>query len=135
MRGRQHLPPQPHQERVQGVRQTSKCKECGGSAICEHNRHRYECRVCAGAGICHHNRRKNKCKECAGRRYASIIVKGTRARYARVPASVTTSVQRAIARSVAGRRHARITAKGTSARYAGAPPQPYSVQLQGVQIK
>ncbi len=44
----------------------SRCKECGGSAICEHGRLKYSCKECGGSGICEHDRRKSKCKECGG---------------------------------------------------------------------
>ena len=78
---------------VQGVRWVCKsastvvcalCKECGGSAICEHGRVRSTCKDCGGhqsgdlrarssalvyarsggSQICEHGRRRSRCKEC-----------------------------------------------------------------------
>jgi hypothetical protein len=80
-----------------------------------------QCKICGGASICHNKRRKSKFKECDGSRYASITVQGISARYAGAPASATTSVKRASARSATGQRYASITAYGAIARYAGAP--------------
>ena len=49
-------------------RQRSRCRECGGGSICQHNRQKHRwCRDCGGEGICQHNRRKSECKECGGR--------------------------------------------------------------------
>jgi hypothetical protein len=47
-------------------RQKSKCKECGGSQICEHQRRKSLCKECGGSQICEHQRQKSKCKECGG---------------------------------------------------------------------
>jgi hypothetical protein len=45
---------------VQKTRIRSKCKECGGSGICEHGRRcrqrRSECKECGGGSICEHGR-------------------------------------------------------------------------------
>ncbi|KOO32808.1 hypothetical protein Ctob_011964 [Chrysochromulina tobinii] len=42
------------------------CKECGGSAICVHDRIRSTCKECGGSAICAHDRRRSLCKECGG---------------------------------------------------------------------
>eukprot|EP00605_Chrysophyceae_sp_TOSAG23-4_P001203 GSChrysophyteH1.ASY1.ANO1.1312.1 assembled CDS len=69
-------------------RRKSRCKECGGSGICEHGRlylykgnvcmwrhgkiccehgrEKYRCKECGGSGICEHGRQKSRCKECGG---------------------------------------------------------------------
>ena len=47
----------------------SKCKECGGSGICEHGRVRSQCKECGGSGICEHGRVRSKCKEEVCMRY------------------------------------------------------------------
>ena len=47
-------------------RQRSKCKECGGSNICEHNRLRCQCKQCCGSSICEHNSQRNNFKQCGG---------------------------------------------------------------------
>ena len=44
----------------------SVCKECGGSAICVHDRIRSTCKECGGSAICAHDRRRSLCKECGG---------------------------------------------------------------------
>jgi hypothetical protein len=44
----------------------TKCKDCGGSGICEHNRQRSTCKECGGSGICEHLRVRTTCKECGG---------------------------------------------------------------------
>lgn len=43
-----------------------RCKECNGSAICEHAKIIYFCKLCHGFGICNHNRLKRECKDCKG---------------------------------------------------------------------
>ena len=68
-----------------------RCKECGGSAICEHGRRRSDarsavghqsastvvrrsqCKECGGDRICEHGRERSQCKECGG---ASICEHG-----------------------------------------------------------
>ena len=47
---------------VSGLR----CKECGGSAFCEHGRLRSQCKECGGSSICEHGRIRSECKECGG---------------------------------------------------------------------
>ena len=47
LRGGQHL---------RAYREKSKCKDCGGQGICQHNRIRSRCNEYGGAGICEHNR-------------------------------------------------------------------------------
>jgi len=47
-------------------REKSKCKDCGGSQICEHNRRKSRCKECGGGSICEHNKEKSHCKECGG---------------------------------------------------------------------
>ena len=47
-------------------RQSSRCKECGGSSFCDHGRLRSGCKECGGSGICKHGRQRSKCKECGG---------------------------------------------------------------------
>ena len=55
----------PHGKRALGARsgvsrvhsRRSQCKECGGSAFCEHGRQRSKCKECGGSGICEHGRR------------------------------------------------------------------------------
>jgi hypothetical protein len=44
----------------------SQCKECGGGAICEHNKIRSRCLECEGSAICEHNKIRSKCVECGG---------------------------------------------------------------------
>jgi hypothetical protein len=53
----------------------SRCKECGGSQICEHGRERTQCKECGGSSICTHGRLRNQCKECGG---SSICEHGRR---------------------------------------------------------
>jgi|LakMenEpi03Aug12_release.lakeMendotaPanAssembly.Ray.scaffolds.fasta_scaffold375266_1 hypothetical protein len=48
-------------------KQKSRCKECGGSQICEHNKQKSRCKDCGGSHICKHNKRKSRCKECGGK--------------------------------------------------------------------
>ena len=45
-------------------RQRSRCKECGGSGICEHRWSRYQCKECGGNGICEHGLRFENCEDC-----------------------------------------------------------------------
>jgi hypothetical protein len=52
----------------QNLRARSRCKDCGGAGICEHNRVRRLCRDCGGAGMCAHSRVRSKCKDCKERR-------------------------------------------------------------------
>lgn len=42
----------------------SKCNECRGGAMCEHDRQRFHCKKCRGGGICQHDRRRARCKKC-----------------------------------------------------------------------
>ena len=37
--------------------QSSRCKECNGVGICEHNRIKASCRECGGSQICEHGKR------------------------------------------------------------------------------
>jgi ribosomal protein S27AE len=37
----------------------SKCKKCGGSSICEHQKERSQCKECGGSSICEHQRRRS----------------------------------------------------------------------------
>ena len=53
------------------ARRRSRCKSCGGSSICQHNRRRSECKSCGGSSICHHMRIKYRCKDCAAAHAAS----------------------------------------------------------------
>ena len=48
-------------------RQRSRCKDCGGSSICEHGRQRSQCKDCGGSGICEHGRERRRCKVCGGK--------------------------------------------------------------------
>jgi len=48
-------------------RERSKCKECGGSGIYEHDMVVSRCMECGGSGICEHGSRRCKCKECNAR--------------------------------------------------------------------
>jgi hypothetical protein len=43
-----------------------RCKDCGGSSICQHSKRKYECKECIGSSFCEHNRIKSTCKECGG---------------------------------------------------------------------
>jgi len=45
---------------------SEQCKDCGGSSICQHNRHRSICKDCGGTSICQHNRQRSICKDCRG---------------------------------------------------------------------
>ena len=42
------------------------CKDCGGSGICEHGKHKAMCKDCGGSGICEHGKQKARCKDCGG---------------------------------------------------------------------
>jgi len=42
------------------------CKACGGSGICEHQRQRSACIDCCGSSICEHQRQRSQCKDCGG---------------------------------------------------------------------
>ena len=46
----------------------AECKDCDGSAICEHGNYKYVCVECGGAGLCEHGKQKAKCakSECSG---------------------------------------------------------------------
>ena len=48
-----------------------RCKDCGGSGICEHQRDRSSCIDCGGSQIkpeikCPYGRRQRRCKDCGG---------------------------------------------------------------------
>jgi len=40
----------------------SRCKDCGGSGLCQHQRQRSQCKDCGGGGLCEHQRRSRKGK-------------------------------------------------------------------------
>ena len=42
------------------------CKDCGGSQVCEHNKIKSQCKDCGGGGICEHGRQRSQCKDCGG---------------------------------------------------------------------
>jgi len=42
------------------------CKECGGSAYCEHGKEKSYCKECGGSAYCEHGKRKSLCKKCGG---------------------------------------------------------------------
>src|ERR1700720_2522259 len=47
------------------------CRECGGTAFCQHNHVRKTCRQCrligtGGGSLCEHLRRPFRCKDCRG---------------------------------------------------------------------
>ena len=44
------------------IRKRSTCKECNGSSICEQNRQKSRRKHCGGSGICEHNRQRSGCK-------------------------------------------------------------------------
>ena len=44
----------------------SRCKNCGGSGLCEHGRQRSQCKEGGGGGLCEHGRVRRRCKECRG---------------------------------------------------------------------
>ena len=48
------------------LRVRTRCKDCGGGSICEHNRLRSTCKECGGGSICEHNKARSTCKECGG---------------------------------------------------------------------
>jgi hypothetical protein len=43
------------------------CRECGGGAYCEHGKTKMYCRPCGGSGLCEHDKLKNICKQCGGK--------------------------------------------------------------------
>jgi hypothetical protein len=45
------------------------CKECGGSAYCEHDKLKYNCKECGGSAYCEHDKLKKYCKECSPTSY------------------------------------------------------------------
>ena len=45
----------------------SRCKDCGGASICEHNRVRSICMDCGDASICARRRVRSKCMDCKRR--------------------------------------------------------------------
>ena len=49
--------------RPHGLRQY-RCKDCGGSGICEHGKSKYRCKECGGTAICEHGKHKYNCIEC-----------------------------------------------------------------------
>ena len=51
------------------------CKECGGSSFCAHGKKRRFCPECGGSGLCEHGRNKRTCKECGGSIGAAGVVK------------------------------------------------------------
>ena len=68
---------------VQGVRwcinlrarsSALRCKECGGSGICEHGRQRSQCKECGGGAICEHGRRRSHARSAVGHQSASTVV-------------------------------------------------------------
>ena len=42
--------------------QNQRCKDCGGSGICEHGRQQCQCIDCRGTGICEHGKHRSYCK-------------------------------------------------------------------------
>jgi hypothetical protein len=44
----------------------SRCKDCGGTGICQHKRIRQYCKDCKGGAICKHNNYKHTCRQCGG---------------------------------------------------------------------
>jgi len=42
----------------------SRCRECGGSSYCVHQKIKKRCRECGGSWICIHGKEKNRCREC-----------------------------------------------------------------------
>jgi len=86
-------------------RQRSGCNDCGGTSICEHSciRTRSRCKDCGGASICQHNRTRSRCKDCWGTSMmaasASITAPGAGARTAGASASANITVRGAGARS------------------------------------
>ena len=59
--------------------QKSRCKDFGGSQICQHNRIRSTCKECQGSSICPHKREKSTCRNARDRRYASMTAAGASA--------------------------------------------------------
>ena len=53
-------------EICQHQRIRSRCKECDGGAICQHNKIRSSCKECGGGSICEHNKTRSICKDCGG---------------------------------------------------------------------
>ena len=52
----------------------SKCKECGcSSGYCEHGRERRRCKDCGGGGICEHGQRRTRCTECGGGDHVTFL--------------------------------------------------------------
>ena len=45
-----------------------KCKDCGGTNICEHNRRRSICKNCGSASTCKHNRQRESAGTAGARR-------------------------------------------------------------------
>ena len=45
----------------------SRCIDCGGTGVCEHNRVRRNCKDCGGNNLCiPHKKPKSRCVECGG---------------------------------------------------------------------
>jgi len=44
------------------------CKPCGGGAYCEHGKQKIYCRPCGGSGLCEHDKMKDICKQCGGKK-------------------------------------------------------------------
>ena len=65
----------------------SRCKECGGSRICEHGRQRSKCKECGGSSICEHGRRRSRCKECAS---STIVIDSQNENKPKIPFITTT---------------------------------------------
>ncbi|KAI9101848.1 hypothetical protein DFS34DRAFT_433855 [Phlyctochytrium arcticum] len=42
------------------------CKECKGSALCQHGREKRRCHECGGSAVCEHGRESRHCKDCGG---------------------------------------------------------------------
>ncbi len=53
-------------ERASARMQKHRCKECGGSSVCQcpHGRQKHRCKECGGSGICVHGREKGSCQNC-----------------------------------------------------------------------
>ena len=41
-----------------------RCRDCGGTSVCEHGRRRHQCCECGGASVCKHGRRRQQCRDC-----------------------------------------------------------------------
>ena len=52
--------------RAEAVLPRSRCKDCGGSGLCEHQRVKRQCKDCGGSGVCEHQRSRSQCKDCGG---------------------------------------------------------------------